>query len=144
MQTQRNPRRAHRGHEAPGFPSSMAAEDTNEVVIGRISGLYGVRGWVRLVSYTDPLDNIVRYRVWRVRQAGAARTVKVAEGRPHGKGLIARLEGIEDRDQAAELVGGEISVERSQLAPCEPGEYYWTDLIGLRVVTAQGVELGRV
>lgn len=122
----------------------MTADEQNQIVIGRISGLYGVKGWVRLFSYTDPKENIVKYGVWHVRQQGASRQMVVAEGRLHGKGVIARLEGVEDRDQAAAFVGAEISVDRSALAPCEAGEYYWADLIGLRVVTVAGQELGRV
>jgi len=61
-----------------------------------------------------------------------------------GRISVARLEGCDDRDQAARLMGAEIAVRREQLPPLPPGEYYWTDLEGLRVVTREGVELGTV
>ena len=114
------------------------------VTLGRISGLYGVRGWVRVFSHTDPREGIVRYSPWYLRLGGEWREVRLAEGRRHGKGVVARIEGCEDRDQAARLMGAEIAVRREQLPPLPPGEYYWTDLEGLRVVTREGVELGTV
>jgi 16S rRNA processing protein RimM len=69
----------------------------------------------------------------------------VAAGRAHGKILVARLEGCDDRDAAEALVGYEIQVPRSRLPDdLAPGEYYWADLVGLRVETLGGVELGRI
>jgi 16S rRNA processing protein RimM len=69
---------------------------------------------------------------------------QVAEGSRHGKGVVARLVGCDDRDQAQSLMGYEIGVYRDQLPETEPGEYYWNDLKGLRVVTLQGESLGIV
>jgi len=110
------------------------------VVLGRITGVYGVRGWVRIFSDTEPRENILRYSPWYV--DGEPR--KVAEGRRHGKGLVARLQGCDDRDQAAALVGREIAIRRDQLPPPSADEFYWADLEGLRVVTLDGVALGEV
>ncbi|MCB2262643.1 MAG: ribosome maturation factor RimM [Candidatus Thiosymbion ectosymbiont of Robbea hypermnestra] len=112
------------------------------LVIGRISGLYGVRGWVKVFSETEPRDKILTYRPWYLGTARAPRGL--VAGRPQGKGLVARLEGCEDRDQAAALVGLEIRIRRSQLPPLQAGEFYWADLIGLCVETLDGVSLGRV
>jgi 16S rRNA processing protein RimM len=103
-----------------------------------------VKGWVRIFSYTDPRDNIVHYQPWQLHCDGSWRVRQVAQGKRHGKGVIARLEGCEDRDQAAALIGCEIGVRRDQLPPTSPGEYYWGDLLGLDVVTAQNESLGRV
>jgi len=110
------------------------------VVLGRITGVYGVRGWVRIFSDTEPRENILRYSPWYV--DGEPR--KVAEGRRHGKGLVARLQGCDDRDQAAALVGREIAIRRDQLPPPSADEFYWADLEGLRVETLDGVALGEV
>lgn len=110
------------------------------LVLGRIAGLYGVRGWVRVFSETDPRDNILRYSPWCL---GDARH-EVAEGRVHGKGLVARLVGCDDRDQAALLVGQPIAIRRDQLPPPRPDEFYWADLEGLEVRTRDGVDLGTV
>jgi 16S rRNA processing protein RimM len=110
------------------------------IVLGRIAGLYGVRGWVRVFSETDPRENILRYSPWLLDSAAQV----VAEGRRHGKGLVVRLEGCEDRDQAAELIGRDICVRRDQLPPARPDEFYWADLEGLEVQTLAGEPLGRV
>jgi 16S rRNA processing protein RimM len=110
------------------------------IVLGRIAGLYGVRGWVWVFSETDPRENILRYSPWLL--DGAAHVV--AEGRRHGKGLVVRLEGCEERDQAAELIGRGICVRRDQLPPARPDEFYWADLEGLEVQTVAGEPLGRV
>jgi 16S rRNA processing protein RimM len=106
--------------------------------------VYGVRGWVRVFSYTQPRDNIVHYRPWYLNRAGEWQEHELAEGRQHGKGVVARLAGCEDRDEASQLIGAEIGVRRKQLPAAQPGEYYWSDLQGLKVVTLQGELLGSV
>lgn len=114
------------------------------MILGHIAGVYGVKGWVKIFSETAPPANILDYGPWRLRQGEQFREIAVAEGRPQGKGVIARLEGCADREQAALLVGAEITVERRRLPPAAEGEYYWADLQGLRVRNLQGVELGSV
>jgi 16S rRNA processing protein RimM len=103
-----------------------------------------VKGWVRVFSWTDPRDNIVHYQPWYLRCGGVWRARRVAEGKRHGKGVVARLEGCENRDQAAGLMDCEIGVRRDQLPPTAPGEYYWSDLLGLDVVNLHDEPLGRV
>ena len=115
------------------------------VALGRITGVHGLRGWLKVHSDTEPRENIVRYpRWWLRREGGPWRAVEVLEGRPQGKTVVARLEGIEDRDVAARLVGADVAVERADLPPTAPGEHYWTDLVGLEVVTSAGERLGTV
>lgn len=115
---------------------------TRILVLGRISGVFGVRGWVKVHSQTDPRDNILTYKPWYL--GDSRRLCKVAEGRLHGKGLVARIDGCEDRDQAATLVGQEIAVTRDQLPPPRADEFYWADLEGLSVETLDGAVLGRI
>ncbi|MCB1758966.1 MAG: ribosome maturation factor RimM [Gammaproteobacteria bacterium] len=122
----------------------MADDIGRRVILGRISGLFGVRGWVKVFSDTAPRSNILNYPVWQLRLAGEWRAFKLLEGRAQGKGVVALLEGFEDRDQAAVLVDAEIAVDRAQLPEAVEGEYYWTDLEGLTVSNAEGVDLGRV
>ncbi len=112
--------------------------------MGRISGLFGVRGWVRVYSYTQPRDNILRYTPWSVRRPQGWCSMALDEGCRHGKGVIARLEGVADREAAAALLGAEVAVSRDQLPPLEQGEYYWSDLIGLKVQNLRGEDLGVV
>lgn len=114
------------------------------IILGKINGLYGVRGWVKVYAYTKPSANILTYQPWWLEQRQQWRQVQVAEGKVHGKGVIARLENINDRDAAAKLLGATIAVERMQLPPTDKDEYYWSDLEGMTVVTQQGITLGTV
>lgn len=130
--------------------------DERRVVVGAISGIYGLKGWVKVHSFTSPPENILAYRPWVLTRTGrngplgdhggdeSASTFDVREGRIHGRGLVARFDGVEDRDAAAEWVGAEIRVDRQHFANAEEGEYYWADLVGLKVVTIDGRELGVV
>ncbi|MEE9493577.1 MAG: ribosome maturation factor RimM [Gammaproteobacteria bacterium] len=125
--------------------SDKAIEPADDgIAVGRISGVYGVRGWVKIFSYTQPRENILKYSPWDILRQGQWQTVNVEEGKAHGKGVIARLENCTDRDQAYALIGTEISVSRQQLPSLAQGEYYWRDLIGLLVVNTQGDKLGQV
>ncbi len=114
------------------------------VTLGKISGVFGVQGWIKVHSFTDPRDSIVTFDQWTLCREDSDEVVTVETGKPHGRTVIAKLEGIDDRDRALEVVGAEIAVERGALAPCEPGEYYWIDLANLEVVTEAGVTLGRL
>jgi len=122
----------------------MTAVGTDLVILGRISGLFGVRGWVKVFSDTSPRTNILEYSTWHLKRSGQWEVFELRQGKPHGKGIIAKLEGCDDRDQAAELVGAEIAVGRDQLPEAGPDEFYWTDLEGLRVQTKEGLEMGKV
>lgn len=110
--------------------------------LGRIIGLYGVRGWVKVFSETDPRENILGYTPWCL--GGSEPGLSVVDGQRQGKGVIARLAGIEDRDAAASLVGRTIAVRRDQLPPPSADEFYWVDLEGLAVTTEAGQALGRI
>lgn len=114
------------------------------VLLGKIVGLHGVRGELKLESYTEPRTQIFRYQPWRMRSASGETVVEGCRGRAQGKGIVAELPGVTDRDAAAALVGTEIWVARSALPQPAPGEYYWSDLEGLEVVTVEGVALGTV
>lgn len=112
--------------------------------MGRVAGLYGLRGWLKVFSYTEPRSRIIDYNPLFMNIAGRWRAADVEDGRAHSKGVIIKLVGYDDRDAAASLIGCDIAVRRDQLPEPEPGEYYWADLEGLRVVTVNGVELGTV
>jgi 16S rRNA processing protein RimM len=118
--------------------------DDRWVVLGRIAGLYGVRGWVRVHSETRPREGVLDYSPWFLGREGRWEERRPVVGRRLGKGVVVSLEGCEDRDQAALLVGAPIAVRRGQLGPTAPGEYYWADLEGLEVRTTGGVVLGRI
>ncbi|MDH3909485.1 MAG: ribosome maturation factor RimM, partial [Gammaproteobacteria bacterium] len=117
---------------------------TQPVILGRIDGLFGVRGWIKVYSYTEPREAVLNYKDWLLARDGEWQRVELADGKRQGKAVIARLEGIEDRDAAAELIGSEIGVDRDALPEPEEGHYYWADLEGLTVVRRDGTDLGKV
>jgi 16S rRNA processing protein RimM len=113
------------------------------IELGRIRRPFGVKGWLHVESFTDPLEALLDYRKWTLRSASGARaTHLVAEGRSQGRELVVRLEGLEDRQAAEELVGAVIEVARSELPPTGAREYYRADLVGLAVSNREGVDLG--
>ena len=122
----------------------MDALAERRVPIGRVSGVFGVHGWLRVRSSTEPPARILEYRPWQVGGGERWQTCEVRCGRPHGAGFVAKLDGLDDRETARCFIGADIAVRRSQLPEPEAGEYYWCDLIGLRVRNRAGASLGRV
>ena len=119
------------------------------VTLGRVAGVFGVRGWVKIVSYTRPAENLLDYSGWWLMHQGQEIKSKLVEGRAQGQGIVAQIEGqngqpITDRDVAARLIGAEIQVDRAALPELKEGEYYWADLVGLKVANEDGAELGQV
>lgn len=134
--------------------NSGTDEQAEKIILGRISGVHGVQGWVKVYSWTDPMESIVDYSPWYIRPQAVApgadntaawQKIKVKAGRKQGKTVVAKLEHCNDRDQAQALIGYEIAIEPAQLDALEDeNEFYWRDLIGLRVVNHQQEELGVV
>jgi len=118
--------------------------EDDPIIMGRIAGPYGVKGWLRVVSYTEQPDRLIEYAPWYLRRGDAWVPTGVVAVKRHAKGLLVCLPGYEDRDKAAELSGTEIGIYRKQLPPAAEDEYYWSDLIGLPVVTLDGLLLGTV
>lgn len=110
------------------------------VVVGEVADAFGIKGWVKIYSHTEPATNILKYGPLRLND----KEYKVISGRSHGTAVIAQLEGIADRDQALSLRSNTISVPRDRFPPPEPGQYYWADLIGLRVENQEGINFGEV
>lgn len=114
------------------------------VPVGKISGAFGVKGWVKIYSFTDPRENILSYSPLYLSRKGEWVEVKVVEGRLQGKGVVMSLDGVTDRDQVLPLVGVELAIAKTQIKPAGKDEYYWSDLIGMSVVNLQGEQLGHV
>lgn len=112
--------------------------------MGRVAAPFGLRGWIKVYAYTESLDSLLVFPLWRLESKGVWREYRLLEGAVHGKSLLAHLEGVTDRNLAEALHGSEIAVARTELPQPDLGEFYWSDLIGLQVVNTQGVELGRV
>lgn len=113
-----------------------------QVALGYISAVHGIKGWVKVHSWTRPPEAILEYQPWLLGEQ--QKPVKIIAGRKQGKGLAALLPGSNDRGQARLLVGQKISVPRDQMPETAADEYYWSDLEGLEVFTLNGEILGRV
>ncbi len=118
--------------------------EISPIVIGRIIGAYGIKGWFKILSFTRPKTNILEYDPWLVEQNEEWRQMPLAGGKAQGKELIARFAGITDRDQALSLVGSEIGIKQQQLPETEEGEFYWHHLVNMQVVNEQNEILGMV
>jgi 16S rRNA processing protein RimM len=114
------------------------------VILGRVSGVFGVKGWLKVQSYTEPRDNIVGFGAWTLRLQGVDHDFEVEDGHSHAGSVVAKLQGIDDRDRAREWVGAEIVVARARLPETAAGQLYWADLEGLEVRTTTGIVLGKV
>jgi len=136
--------------ETPPSASVQGEQDANKkvvtkvVVLGRIVGAFGVGGWVKVESFTEPLQNILRYPVWQLTLKGQTHVRKHLEGRVTAKGVQVRIEGIADRTEAERWRSAEIGVARSELPPLKAGEYYWDDLVGLQAQSPDGTVLGKI
>lgn len=127
----------------------MTGHDQARVVIGRIAGVFGIKGWVKIESWTRPTGNILEYADWQVGRSANWRAMHMVQGRSHGKGFIAQLADANgtvctDRSEAERLTGSEIAIMREQLPALAQGEYYWAELLGLEVTHLDGRVLGRV
>jgi len=114
------------------------------ITLGKVVGVFGVKGWVKVFSETRPREQIFKYSPWTLEHSSSVVEIKVLDGRLQGKGLVASLEGVNDCDAARELIGADISVPERALPAAGIDEFYWSQLTGLRVENVQGVDLGRV
>lgn len=113
-------------------------------VLGKVTTAFGIKGWVKVYSYTEPMSNILDYKCWYIRKNGEWQATKLLQSKPQGKGLVAALEGVTDRDMALALSQCEIGIPESELPELEDNEHYWFQLIGLKVVNTEGLLLGQV
>ncbi|WP_455200254.1 ribosome maturation factor RimM [Kaarinaea lacus] len=117
------------------------------VVVGKVSSAYGIKGWLKINSFTDPITNILQYDPLYLQSRDSRQSweaIRVSNGRAHGKQVVIQFEGVNDRNQAELLRGLEIAVTRDQLPEPEDDEYYWVDLEGLSVINLDGITLGVV
>ncbi|WP_409276566.1 ribosome maturation factor RimM [Pseudomonas defluvii] len=114
------------------------------IVVGKIFSVHGVRGEVKVYSFTDPIENLLLYRNWTLRRDGSVKQVELVSGRSTQKDLVAKLKGLDDRDEARLLSGYEICISRSLLPNLTNGEYYWYQLVGLKVIDQLGQLFGKI
>ena len=124
-------------------------EPGKRVIIGKISGLHGVHGWLKVFSYTEPRENIFSYLPWLLGEdkkdtGGTWTEVEFVESGKSGKTLVVKFPGVEDTKAACQLIGRPLAVYRERLPEPASGEYYWADLLHMEVVALTGKRLGRV
>ena len=130
--------------------SSLSSE-LSEIIVGEITGVSGVKGWVKVFSHTEPRINIVKYNPWLITnnkdadsKAPSWKAVKVLNGRSQGKTIVAQIEGVTDREAAHSMIGTKIAINIEQLKKLNTNDYYWRDLEGLDVYNIKGQLLGQV
>jgi len=117
---------------------------SGKILVGRIAGVYGVKGWLKVHSFTRPIENILAYSPWFLDSRDGLISKLLEESKHQGKNLVAKLADIENREQARSLIHSDILVEKNILPALAPGEYYWHDIIGLSVRNTDGQDLGIV
>lgn len=120
----------------------MASEEF--IPVGKISGAFGVRGWVKVYSFTEPRGNILEYSPLFLSRQGEWIEIEVSGGHLQGKGVVMGIANVTDRDQVQPLIGAELAIRKAQLEPADEDEFYWADLIGLSVENLDGEVLGTV
>ena len=117
---------------------------SRQTVVGKITSIYGIKGWVKVLSYTEPMENLLKYErvIWL--QGSVRRELVIEDGKLHGKGLIIKFKGFDEPESVRQLCGGLVSVDIGNFPALADGEYYWHQLEGIRVITIAGQELGAV
>lgn len=119
-------------------------EVDKEIILGKVGAVYGIKGWLKIHSFTGDQEAILDYFPWSLKLGSKIQSVDITDWRKHNNGLVVKVAGIDDRDIAQKLVGSEIFVSEEALSDLPEGEFYWRDLIGMAVVTDKGYDLGQV
>jgi 16S rRNA processing protein RimM len=117
------------------------------LVVGRITAVFGVRGWVKVHAYTEQVETLCSYQPWLIETASGVKPIQIDDWRRHGESLVAHIAGIDDRDIAQTWCGNDILVEKDKLPELKSDDYYWHQLEGLSVVShfeGEHVRLGTV
>jgi len=114
------------------------------LVVGQITSVYGVKGWVKLYSHTDPIEGIFKYSRWWLKTSKGWRPIELNQGRLQGRGLVTAVKGYSDRDQVKEICGSDVYIDAQELPKLDEGDYYWSQIEGLKVTTKEGIFLGEV
>jgi 16S rRNA processing protein RimM len=118
--------------------------DNNYIVVGKIGAPFGIKGWLKITSFTEAVSDILNYDPWYLGDNNTWERIEVDNGKPHGKGVVVKISGFETPEQARLLNGKLIAIERAQLPALKEQEYYWSDLEGLTVIDQNDVVLGKV
>ncbi len=118
--------------------------NTDYILVGKVGSTYGVKGWLKILSYTEVAANILDYSPWYIEDKDGWRTIELEASQQYGKGVIVKFSGIHTPEKARLLSGKKLAILRSELPVLEKDEYYWSDLKGLTVIDQHGKTLGKV
>lgn len=116
----------------------------NLIPAGKINGAFGIKGWVKIFSHTSPRENIFNYKTLYLKRKDESLVVKILEGKIQGKKLIVRLSDVVNVDDAEALIGYDVYIDAKAMPKLAEGDYYWSDLIGMDVVSKEGTLFGSV
>ncbi len=119
----------------------MSNLTTEYLELGKISGIFGVKGWLKVYSYTHPMERIVQYKKWYLQKAGVWSEYQIEQGRKNGKTVVVKIKGFNSIEESTALLGQKVAIKHEQL-PRQPESYYWVDLIGCQVHTVEGLYIG--
>lgn len=119
-------------------------ESGKEIILGKVGAVYGIKGWLKIHSFTGDQEAILDYFPWSLKLGNKTQLVEITDWRRHSNSLIVKVANVDDRDVAQAYVGSEIIVNEKSLPELPDGEFYLRDLIGMTVVTNQGYNLGSV
>lgn len=122
----------------------MSTPNSDYIITGKIGSPYGIKGWLKVQSFTEDVLAILQYKPWYIAEGSGWKAVEIEEGRQQGKGVVVKLPGYNTPETARILTGRNIAIKREQLAPLPQNEYYWADLEGLTVVDQRGKTLGQI
>lgn len=120
------------------------SEQNERIVVGKLGSTYGIRGWLKIFSYTDNAESIFDYVPWYLNQKGKWVEYKVESWKRHGQGYVCKLEGLDVREDAQLLTNFEIAIDPASLPELSEDEFYWRELFGMQVFTTKGYNLGEV
>ena len=115
-------------------------DNDSRILIGQVSGCFGVKGWLKIFSYSDPRENITTYKNWII----DGKLYESIESKKNGKLVVAKLEGVDDKETAETFIGKNIEIEEQQLANLNNEQFYWRDLVGLEVSNTEGIVFGKI
>ena len=119
-------------------------ENNKKLLIGKINGFFGLQGWVKVFSYTNPRTNILNYSPWSIKVDGNFQSIDITSGREQSKTIVAHIKGIDNREDSQKFIGQDIYINKEQLPELTQGEYYWHELIGFDVINKDEEQLGTV
>ena len=119
-------------------------ENNKKLLVGKINGFFGLQGWVKVFSYTNPRTNILNYSPWSIKVDGNFQSIDITSGREQSKTIVAHIKGIDNREDSQKFIGQDIYINKQQLPELTQGEYYWHELIGFDVINKDEERLGTV